>query len=142
MYSPKTILLIAPCGMNCSFCYAYLREKNKCTGCRASDENKTKSIVNCKIRNCVNLNSEFCYICKVLPCEKLKNLDKRYRTKYNMSMIKNLEMIRGKGIRNFISDEKEKWTCHECKGIISIHTGCCMNCGKEKFKVLSNKQKR
>jgi hypothetical protein len=26
--------LIAPCGMNCGVCMAYLREKNKCPGCR------------------------------------------------------------------------------------------------------------
>lgn len=142
MDSPGIYFYIAPCGMNCGFCYAHLREKNKCTGCRGSDENKAKSIVNCKIRNCKDSNSEFCYTCKVLPCEKLKHLDKRYRTKYNMSMLENLEKIMKKGIRSFVLKEKEKWACPECKGIISIHTGCCVNCGKEKFKVFSNKQKR
>ena len=29
--------LIAPCGMNCGICYGYLREKNKCPGCRKRD---------------------------------------------------------------------------------------------------------
>ena len=47
--------LIAPCGMNCGICRAYLREKNKCPGCRGSDENKLSSRVNCKIKNCIEI---------------------------------------------------------------------------------------
>jgi uncharacterized radical SAM superfamily Fe-S cluster-containing enzyme len=34
MKALENISLIAPCGMNCSICSAYLREKNKCPGCR------------------------------------------------------------------------------------------------------------
>ena len=59
--------LIAPCGMNCGICRAYLREKNKCPGCRGSDENKLSSRVNCKIKNCIELkknNLKFCYKCE------------------------------------------------------------------------------
>jgi len=32
--------LIAPCGMNCGICLAYLREKKKCPGCNGSNEDK------------------------------------------------------------------------------------------------------
>jgi hypothetical protein len=37
-------------------------------------------------------------------------LDKRYRTKYGMSMIENLEFIDKKGIRKFLKNEEGKWT--------------------------------
>ena len=37
--------LIAPCGMNCNICMAYLREKNKCPGCREIDINKSIKIL-------------------------------------------------------------------------------------------------
>ena len=47
--------LIAPCGMNCGICYAYLREKNKCFCCHIEDPNKPKTRLNCKIKNCGNL---------------------------------------------------------------------------------------
>lgn len=40
MRSFNKISLIAPCGMNCSICMAYLREKNKCPGCRGNDIDK------------------------------------------------------------------------------------------------------
>ncbi len=31
------VSLIAPCGMNCGICLAYLRTKNVCPGCRVND---------------------------------------------------------------------------------------------------------
>lgn len=124
--------LIAPCGMNCGICRAYLREKRKCPGCRASDENKPFSFcVNCIIKNCDELkkhDAKFCFECEKLPCPRLKQLDKRYRTKYNMSMLENLENIQKYGIRKFVKNEKIRWTCSKCGGIICVHGGYCFNC--------------
>jgi hypothetical protein len=47
-------------------------------------------------------NSAFCFECEKYPCAGLNHLDTRYRTKYSMSMIDNLESIKQFGIRNFI----------------------------------------
>jgi len=127
-------LLIAPCGMNCSICYAYLREKNKCQGCRLFNKNEPVSIAKCKIKNCATFKRsklKFCFKCKEFPCDKLKHLDKRYRTKYNMSMIENLGNIKKFGIRNFVKNEKMRWTCSKCGGTICVHKGYCYNCGKK-----------
>ncbi len=33
---------IAPCGMNCATCLAYLRDKNTCCGCRGDWEHNRK----------------------------------------------------------------------------------------------------
>jgi len=96
--------LIAPCGMNCGICMAYLRKKNKCNGCRAINTWNPKTRVECKIKNCSSLNTsgrEFCYECEQYPCKLLKNMDIRYRTKYKMSVIENLESIRDKGLESF-----------------------------------------
>ena len=83
--------LIAACGMNCNLCISYLRDKNKCPGCRlmgienASRSNK-KYCRKCVIRNCSFLkekNLKFCSLkCTSYPCKRLKDLDKRYKTKY------------------------------------------------------------
>ena len=104
--------LIAPCGMNCNLCKAYLRDKDKCPGCR--DMPKGHYVRKCMIRNCKILKKQklkFCSDkCEKFPCTRLKNLDKRYRKKYGMSMIDNLNYIKEKGIRNFIKEEKQKWT--------------------------------
>ena len=133
MDSTNVGFYIAPCGMNCTLCMAYLRVKNKCSCCRSSNEGKSISILRCKIRNCEKLNSEFCYTCQEYPCKNVKHIDKRYRTKYNMSMIQNLEYIRDKGISAFITSQKAKWTCPKCGGTICVHKGYCISCGnKEK----------
>jgi hypothetical protein len=124
--------LIAPCGMNCGICYAYLRKKNHCPGCRSFYADEPVSIARCKIRNCEFIKSgviKFCFKCNDFPCKILKRLDKRYRTKYHMSEIANLEFIRKYGIKKFIEEEKIKWTCGKCGGAICAHTGACFICG-------------
>jgi hypothetical protein len=105
--------LIAPCGMNCNLCIAFLREKNKCPGCRFMGNPDSKYCKKCVIRNCKIIkenNWKFCSVkCEKFPCTRLKNLDKRYKTKYNMSMIENLKNIEKNGIKNFLKNENKKW---------------------------------
>jgi len=107
------IKLIAPCGMNCGLCMAYLRDKKNCPGCRSTEINPFKSCNNCTIKNCEHLekkNLKYCSSeCEKYPCPRLKNLDKRYRAKYSMSMIDNLDTIVNTGIFNFIALEKQRW---------------------------------
>jgi len=124
--------LIAPCGMNCLLCMAYPREKKQCPGCRGDDTNKSRSCAACIIKNCVKLaetSSGYCFNCEKYPCLRLRQLDKRYRTKYSMSMIENLEYIRQQGITEFIKNEEKRWTCPQCGGAICVHRDNCLYCG-------------
>lgn len=125
--------LIAPCGMNCSLCLGYQREKNHCSGCRneINIKYKTKGSLHCVIKNCSilkNNKSGFCYECHKFPCARLRQLDKRYRTKYSMSMLQNLEDIREKGLKEFVKKENIKWQCAKCRGLICVHRGYCLKC--------------
>ena len=43
--------LIAPCGMNCGICLAYLRKERKCPGCLGNNSNKPPTRLNCVIKN-------------------------------------------------------------------------------------------
>ena len=122
--------LIAPCGMNCGICMAYLREKNKCHGCRAADTNKKVTVIRCKIKNCEDVQKgkvKFCFECEK-PCARLKQLDKRYRTKYDMSMLENLAFIKNNGIDAFIVQQTEKYKCPKCGGVICVHRKKCYDC--------------
>ena len=128
--------LIAPCGMNCRLCWGYIREKNTCPGClglNGQETQKSKCRTTCKIRKCERAskgNTKYCSDrCVSFPCARLKQLDKRYRTKYGMSMIDNLKMINAFGIRLFIRNEKEKWICPECGELICVHRPTCHSCG-------------
>jgi hypothetical protein len=128
---------IAPCGMNCGICVAYLRDKNKCPGCRGIDINKPVTRSQCKIKNCSTFQKEkspFCIECERFPCDRLKHLDKRYRTKYQMSMIENLGHIKELGLTKFIANERIRWACSACGGTVCVHKGYCYNCGGMKLK--------
>ena len=130
--------LIAPCGMNCSLCWGYIREKNNCPGCRETGDQETpksKYRTGCIIKNCEQIiNGELKYCsekCGDFPCKRLKQLDNRYMAKYGMSMIENLNMINEFGIRHFIRYEKERWICPECGEMICVHKTECLYCGYE-----------
>lgn len=110
--------LIAPCGMDCGLCATYLREKDVCPGC-CSPEVKKKTCISCKIKNCKERKGKYCYDCDKFPCDRLKHMDKRYRTKYEMSEIENLEFIKNKGIDDFIRKECKKY--QSSKGTFCVH---------------------
>jgi hypothetical protein len=127
---------VAPCGMNCGICRAYLRDDKKCPGCLGANTNKSNSCIKCKIKNCSILrrNSyKYCFSCRIMPCERLEHLDKRYRTRYGMSMLENLANIRRFGIRQFVKNESLRWKCPVCGGVICVHDGHCHSCGKRRL---------
>jgi hypothetical protein len=70
----------------------------------------------------------FCYECGDFPCRRLKALDKRYRTKYHLSMIENLLAIRDLGIDAFLKKEEKKWSCPTCLNPVCCHIGLCLQC--------------
>jgi len=125
--------MIAPCGMNCGLCIGHLREKKPCGGCFTKDDKSKPNVCrSCSVVNCDYLaktQSGFCYECPKYPCQRLKNLDKRYRTKYGMSMFENLLTIKEKGLEYFLKSEQEKWKCAHCGSGLSVHRDHCLSCG-------------
>jgi len=140
-------ILIAPCGMNCGVCSSYLAMKydlksqgimrTYCPGCRPRGKNCAFMKKRCELLG--NGRVKYCYECADFPCQRLKQLDKRYRTNYHMSMIENLEYIKEHGMKMFLEKEAEKWKCPECGAVVCCHNGICYSCGLEKLK---NKKKR
>jgi len=128
------IALIAPCGMNCALCMAYHRDERHCGGCRMEDNSQPFHCRQCSIIFCEHLReskSKYCFGCEIFPCKRLKNLDKRYRTKYGMSMIENLNKIKEAGIRKFVKDESIRWQCKNCGAVLCAHRDKCPSCGKK-----------
>jgi hypothetical protein len=131
--------LIAPCGMNCGVCKAYLaysrgvpKQKGKvthCAGCLPRGKN-------CFIkRGCKKLRGNrvrFCFECESMPCKNLDRIDRRYRERYGASLIENLRMIEERGVEEFLRTQREKYECPECGDVVSIHDGKCYACGYKK----------
>ena len=128
--------LIAPCGMNCGICIGHLREENKCLGCREMCETKPNQCRKCIIVHCKTLKIKkmaFCSDkCQKFPCLRLKNLDKRYRTKYGMSMLDNLKYINDFGTAEFLKSERNKWKCPKCGELLCVHRDFCPKCGRKR----------
>ncbi len=123
--------IIAPCGINCSLCRAYVREHKPCPGCRGEASNKSNACLTCAIKNCnvlINSSIQFCYECQQYPCKEILHLDHRYRTKYGVSVMDNLNLIQNVGVTNFIAVEKNKWSCPNCGTRLSMHMSHCSNC--------------
>lgn len=128
--------LIAPCGMNCSLCVAYQAEKSDlkkkglnrkyCPGCIPRGKHCLHMQTHCKLVG--EGLVRFCHECPDFPCKRLKNLDKRYRTKYHLSMIENLKQIKEQGLEVFLADQQSKWRCNNCGAAICCHYGLCLNC--------------
>lgn len=124
--------MIAPCGMNCGSCLGFMRFKDHCPGCRMFDDSKPQFCKQCIIINCDLLKtteSGFCYDCPKYPCRRLKNLDKRYRTRYNTSFFDNLAMIKNEGIDQFLRFETNRRTCPQCGSTLCVHRPFCFECG-------------
>ncbi len=132
--STMTPLLIGPCGINCVTCMNFQRshsKKNFCEGCH-SDGTKVNHCSKCKIRNCaMEKGFNTCAECKDMPCKLIKNIDKRYRNSYNISLIENLKRVDEVGAEQFIEEEKVKWKCKYCGGIRCVHRDQCCQCGQK-----------
>jgi len=139
--------LIAPCGMNCALCAGYLALKNdvknkgirmiNCPGCRP----RKKKCAFLK-GHCSKLSKgevTYCFECNSFPCDRLRTIDKRYRSRYRMSMIENLNFIKQNGMEKFLEAQQETWKCPNCGELISCHNGLCFNCDLGKLK--NKKQK-
>ncbi|MBN1374495.1 DUF3795 domain-containing protein [Candidatus Dojkabacteria bacterium] len=125
--------LIAPCGMNCALCLGYIREKNRCAGCRGDEKGMPTYCGTCKMKECAKAKGfKYCFECDKYPCMLVKHVDKRYRTRYGMSMIENLDFIKAHGIRAFVKKEKARWTCKSCGAMLCVHRPVCLNCGAQR----------
>ena len=129
--------MIAPCGMNCALCLSNQRKGTKrekhCDGCSSLS---VAAATRCTIRRCSkreDSKSGFCYECAKFPCKRILQLDARYRGKYGMSLIKNLESIQQDGVEAFIEKENKLRTCKVCGNLICIHRDYCLHC-KTKWK--------
>jgi len=124
--------MLAPCGLTCAACYAHVRKKNSCPGCNGDVAAKPGYCNRCKIKTCAESRGiAFCFKCESFPCALVKQIDKRYRLRYNISLIENGVRAKTVGVKQHLREEKEKWTCPECGGVVSLHSKICSECGRD-----------
>jgi hypothetical protein len=124
--------LIAPCGLNCRICRAYIRKKKACRGCRGDDRFKSKTCAACPIKNCKKLaegSLHYCIACDQFPCGPMNRLEKRYTSNYSVSPFDNLMQIKKCGAIAFVKNENVKWRCPQCGKMLCMHKGQCESFG-------------
>lgn len=127
-------ILFAPCGMNCAVCYRHCNHKKPCEGCLKSGSGKPEHCRKCEIKDCVEAKGRaYCFQCAQYPCKRIQNLEKSYR-RYDASLMENSLFVKEYGLVSFMGEQKKKYTCSVCGGILSLHDGVCSECGtKENY---------
>jgi hypothetical protein len=131
VHQPDPADLFAPCGMNCLVCYAHLRKKKPCDGCLAADTHKTERCKSCFIKQCAQQKGlVYCFDCPDFPCQRIKNLEKSYLKRYQVSLIENSRLVQASGLEPFFQKERLRWACPECGGLVCLHDKMCSQCGQ------------
>ena len=121
--------MFAPCGMNCMVCYKHCCHKKPCAGCLNQDTGKPEHCRKCKIKDCIHHKGyTYCFQCPEYPCRQIKTLEKSYNIRYNASLVSNSRFVQERGLAEFNEQQKKKYTCPVCGGIISIHDSECSEC--------------
>lgn len=123
--------MIAPCGVNCLACSAYLDSKKPCPGCRAPNEEITRmSCRNCVKKRCAfEQDFQWCFECSHFPCARIRSLAQRYQQNYNVYLIQNSWNAK-QDMDAFLRSQSECFACKLCGGIIDQHHHRCSECGK------------
>ncbi len=130
MRMPEKIdqILLAPCGVNCLACYRHLVQKKPCCGCLAGDDGKPDHCRSCAIKECCERQGlARCSECADFPCAENKRMERNYK-RYGVSLVGNLSLVREEGISAFMDEERIKWRCSACGGVVSQHHQTCSEC--------------
>lgn len=128
--------MIGCCGLDCSACSS-AQGSCTCHGCGGPDEYKPEFCRSvCAIKVCekrIKNNYRFCYECPDYPCEITYAHDHRCRASYTSqeSPFDNLKRIQEIGVKHFLHEERARWTCVECGGVICAQDGVCGGCGRK-----------
>ena len=104
------------------------KRKQGCLGCRLIDKKCAFVMKNCSRLSQKQVN--FCFECGSFPCKDLEKLDSRHRLNYGDSPIDNLKQIQRNGLEVFLENEREKWKCKICGGVVCVNTKKCYNCSE------------
>lgn len=131
MSRESSAMILAPCGLLCDLCLGYQRKKNRCVGCLA-DGNKPNHCATCSIKTCPEKRGDptaLCSACAKYPCRRIKDLDKRYKTKYAESILENFKTIAEIGMDGFMESSRARYACAACGVLLCVHAETCQACG-------------
>ncbi|UYP47030.1 hypothetical protein NEF87_003315 [Candidatus Lokiarchaeum ossiferum] len=124
--------IIGYCGVFCGGCPSY--HVGNCHGCRSVDTNQ-KRISKWKCRKrlcCLEKDIYSCGDCsELIGCRLRKPLIKSYLKKYNLNLDQNAQNLALKGNEEWLIEQRTKYLCPQCGGVMSPYELRCIQCGSE-----------
>lgn len=94
-----------------------------CPGC-SKDEDE-----GCEIRNCARAHGFlYCGLCPDAPCSLLRRFSED-GIPHHSEVIANIERIKKVGVKEWLKEQKERWTC-DCGAKRSWYLERCTKCGR------------
>lgn len=105
-------------------------EDIRCNGCKT--EVKSVYCQNCDIRKCAESKGiEFCFECDEFPCEMLQNFVRDFA--HHRPALINLKSIKQNGLDQWLTDQKDRWSCPNCGTPFTWYDSTCRNCGESLY---------
>ncbi len=139
--------LAAVCGLYCGACIFYIatnedlerlkrlatqinlsEEVIKCYGCRS--DRRLYSCEKCKMFACATERGiDFCIECSEYPCDDLKQFQSAMP--HRIELWADLERIKSIGVKQWLKEIQENYSCPQCQIINSAYDLTCRKCGEE-----------
>lgn len=74
----------------------------------------------------------YCGRCSEFPCPLMKKHSKKYVKRHDLNTLDSAKRIKTTGTGRMMSQDREKWLCDECGGVIKFQTKECSECGAKK----------
>ena len=106
-------------------------EELRCFGCKT----KTNAVfcLKCEIKQCAEKKKvDFCFECDEYPCTQLVAFRKDDSPHHSV-VLKNLGIIRQKGIQKWLKEQKRRWSCSDCETKFSWYDRACNKCGSRLY---------
>src|SRR5512143_3084682 len=124
------------CGVYCGACPILLATKagkiddvQQCYGCKSAKP--TGFCATCGIKACAQRKGdEFCDQCNELEiCELMQKFIADEQYPYGQCVLKNMMIIRGLGLTQWLEMQDKRWRCTHCGTAHSWYHETCLECG-------------
>jgi len=133
--------LVAPCGLYCGACTAYLSTKGiraatgkakgpamECDGCLGGGRLPAHA-PKCAIRECAEAKTKTrrCSECEEFPCSRITDFNNDGML-HHSEVLENLRQLRADGIKEWTKHEEDRWSCPKCRTKLSWYDAECPEC--------------
>ena len=64
-------------------------------------------------------------------CPQIKKHSKKYIKRQNLDTLNSAKRIKTMGIGRMMNEDREKWLCPKCEGVVKFQNKTCSECGFE-----------